>query len=359
MRDIHIDTDIEEDVRRLFTAAADDIPPGTDLLGGLRARQARQVRRTRTRAVLSAATATVLAAGTVFALTATGAPSALAQVTSAASHTAAQSYHVTAVTTTSITGLPGRAGAEQIGAQQHVTAEFDQASGVGEVTTSDGTQIRYVGGYEYLKYPFQTHGRSWLKMRTATALALQARNAAALFESLLRLSQANPQNLLKTLESAGRVQAVGAASGPGWTGTRYEFSASTPRYILQLTPGRHPDTRTIRLKDAVTTNGTVDVDHQGRVRRIDVTVTTPFGFRIPDDEVTHAFVTTIAMTLGDFGAPVSVTAPPASEIAAQPEGIVYAPLNGLGFFGAFSPIVAAYGASAAAAFAVPVQRAAK
>ena len=347
MHDIHIDTEIEDDVRRLFTAAAEDIPPGTDLLGGLRARQARRTRRTRTRAVLSAATATVLTAGTVFALTATGAPSALAQVTSAASHTAAQSYHVTAVTTTSVTGLPGGV-KHQFGTHQYVTAEFDKADGVGEVTTSDGTQIRYVGGYEYLKYPGQTHGRSWLKIRTTAALALQAKSGAALFESLLRLSQANPQNLLKTLESAGRVQAVGGASGPGWTGTRYEFSASTPRYILQFTPGRSPDTRAIPLKDAVTTNGTVDVDHQGRVRRIDVTVRTPFGFRLPGDAATREFVSTIAMTLGDFGAPVSVAAPPASEIAAQPQGLVYAPLNGLGFFGTFQPIPAV-------AFSIPAK----
>ena len=47
--------DAEEAVRRLFTAAAEDIPPGIDLLGGLRTR--RRTSMVRARVLLSAATA--------------------------------------------------------------------------------------------------------------------------------------------------------------------------------------------------------------------------------------------------------------------------------------------------------------
>jgi hypothetical protein len=48
-------------------------------------------------------------------------------------------------------------------------------------------------------------------------------------------------------------------------------------------------------------SGTVDIDRQGRVRRLDVV------------ESVENTVTKVQMTFGDFGIGVSVSAPPADE----------------------------------------------
>jgi len=56
----------------------------------------------------------------------------------------------------------------------------------------------------------------------------------------------------------------------------------------------------------VSTSGTVDVDHQGRVRQPDATETLGKTARKAE------------MTFGDFGVPVSVSAPPSSETVSMP-----------------------------------------
>jgi hypothetical protein len=85
------------------------------------------------------------------------------------------------------------------------------------------------------------------------------------------------------LRSAGTVREAGSASGPGWTGTRYAFTARLPRARESL-------------------SATVYVDQQGRVRRL-VTISTQGRLTTDRD-----------LAFGDFGAPVPVTAPPASQV---------------------------------------------
>jgi hypothetical protein len=82
--------DIDQQVRTLFTDAAGDVPPGIDLLHGFGAR------RVRGRVALAAAAGSLLAAVTAVTLTIATAPSALAQLTSAASRTAGLSYDFSA-----------------------------------------------------------------------------------------------------------------------------------------------------------------------------------------------------------------------------------------------------------------------
>ena len=87
------DNDLQ--VRTLFTEAAGHVPPGIDLLHGFSARKA--ARRVRGRAALAATAAGgLLAAATAVTLTIATAPSALAQLTSAASRTAGLSYDISA-----------------------------------------------------------------------------------------------------------------------------------------------------------------------------------------------------------------------------------------------------------------------
>jgi hypothetical protein len=85
---------------------------------------------------------------------------------------------------------------------------------------------------------------------------------------------------------------VGPASGPGWAGSQYTFTVS-----LTL-PGP--------LHTPVSISGTVDVDQQGRVRQLDA-VESIMGTQQND-----------AITFGNFGLPVSVSAPPASQTFIPP-----------------------------------------
>lgn len=117
---------------------------------------------------------------------------------------------------------------------------------------------------------------------------------------LTGLEQFSPQDLLALLallESATQVRETGPASGPGWTGTAYTFAAT-----MGL-PGA--------LHMVLGISGTVDVDRQGRVRQLDAT------------EAIGNTVRKAQMTFGDFGLPVSVSAPPASEtFAPETKGMV-------------------------------------
>src|SRR5450755_4426348 len=102
------------------------------------------------------------------------------------------------------------------------------------------------------------------------------------------LGQVSPQNLLGLLESATQVSKTGPASGDGWTGTAYSFSSTKdfggPLHLM------------------LSISGTVDVDQQGRVRQLDA------DYSIGKTEWK------VKMTFGEFGVPVSVSAPPASEV---------------------------------------------
>ena len=96
--------------------------------------------------------------------------------------------------------------------------------------------------------------------------------------SLVKLCRVWPKILAEIKEEA-TVTVAGPASGPGWTGTRYAFSA--PKSGL---------------------SGTVTVDQQGRARALVQTIRTP--------SAVNPFVMTQVLTFSDFGAPVTV--PPAS-----------------------------------------------
>ncbi len=132
-------------------------------------------------------------------------------------------------------------------------------------------------------------GKSWLRLpvprqRGADMTVVELAQLGAVFPGL---EQVSPQDLLALLESATQVREAGPASGPGWMGTAYTFAA-TMRF-----PGA--------VHMVLSTSGTVDVHQQGRVRQLDAT------------EAVGSTVRKVQMTFGDFGLPVSVSAPPASE----------------------------------------------
>jgi hypothetical protein len=110
------------------------------------------------------------------------------------------------------------------------------------------------------------------------------------------LAETNPQNLLAIIKSASTVDRRGSASGGGWTGTSYAFT------------GKITFDGAGSSQAAVTATGTVAVDQQGRVRRFDAAYTQPAQGSAPPERVT------VEMTFSDFGTPVSVSLPPASEV---------------------------------------------
>jgi len=291
--------DTEERVRHLFTVATEDVPPGIDLLRAVKKRS--RARTVRIRVAISAGTAAVVAAvvaaAAAITLSAVPTPSALAQVTKAAEATARQSYHVR-----SVTGLKG------IGPVT-LNGEFDPGRGVGEETSSTGAQVRFAGGYMYMplsdafRAAFEKirgisipAGKSWVRfpapLRPGSEVTLI--NLTQFGISPSDLGQVSPQNLLGLLQSVSQVRQTGPASGHGWTGTAYSFTFTKdfggPLHL------------------ALRAKGTVGVDREGRVRQLDADYS--IGKTRQRSE----------MTFGDFGAPVSVSAPPASE--------VYVPLGG-------------------------------
>lgn len=293
--------DTEETVRRLFAVATEDVPPGNDLLRGVRVSLAPRVSRARALVAVGAA-GIVAAAAAAITLSAGPAPSAFAQVMRAAARTATVSYRIRA------TDQLVRAGGLRSQPWSTADGEFDPVKGIGEQTDNLGAQIRYVGGSMYvfltddLRAGYSAGGRpvpawaSWerLPISLRPGAGVTTARLALLGEVPSLLGQVDPQDLLALLQSATRVREVGPASGAGWTGSAYTFTA-----VTKLTGTLHT---------AVSTSGTVDVDQQGRVRELDAVES--FGQTVRKVEI----------SFGNFGLPVSVSAPPANETFTPPAG---------------------------------------
>ena len=271
----------EDEARHLLAVATEDIPPGTNLLRGVGKGLA--ARRVRTRVAVAAGAAGAVAAGALTALTVSGAPSALAAVTAAATHTVKQSYKATMITSVMSANDPS-----VVQPPYTVTGEFAPARGVGE---ENGGSIRFLHGYQYVKAAVlgvHIRGKSWIRMQRP--LIPRGASAGILVSDPIVLTQFSPQDLLALLNQATTVRETGSASGHGWTGTAYAFSGS----------------ESSGTGGTSLISGTLDVDEHGRIRRLDATITQ----RAP--KVTIVITSRIAF--GNFGVAVSVTAPPASKV---------------------------------------------
>jgi hypothetical protein len=161
---------------------------------------------------IAAAAASVTAA----ALTMGSAPSALAVVTSALTRTLTQSYHLS----------------EQYGYYHIVngqirslhhdacTTETDPVRHMLATSCPSGIVSREVGGYRYIYSPGPVaghRGKHWLRIPAASIVNLPSTGG---------FTTATPQQMLAEIKKAATVTVAGPASGPGWTGTRYAFSAT-------------------------------------------------------------------------------------------------------------------------------------
>lgn len=276
--------EMETEARRLLAAATEDMPPGIDLLDGFAAARRRdRTRRTRKRALLSAGVAAAAGSVTAVALTIGSAPPALATVTSALTRTLAQSYHLSEQDS-SYYIWNGRI---RYPSHYTCTSEADPVRHVEASSCWNGmaSREREVGRYTYLYSPDPVGhpGKHWERILTASIVRLPSVNG---------FTAATPQQMLSQIKKANKVIVIGPASGPGWTGTRYAFSGSQgPRAEIKL-------------------SGTVDVDQQGRARALVLTIRLTGAINV--------LVMTQVLTFSDFGAPVTVTPPPADQTFSGP-----------------------------------------
>jgi hypothetical protein len=207
-------------------------------------------------------------------------PSPLAEVTGALVRTSADSYSFSLDSAVRFAGRETHS--------DRVSGAFDPRGGLGTelLATQQGqhpvsAQIRFIGRYAYTQVsPGSGFAKPWNKAPLPPAADAMPGYVTYGFVTDQPVS---PAELSRVLRLAGTVREAGLASGPGWTGTRYTFTAALPR-----------------LRESLT--ATVCIDQQGHVRRL-VTITT-------EGEVT----TDRDLTFSAFGAPVPVTAPPASQV---------------------------------------------
>jgi hypothetical protein len=290
--------DTGQDIRAMLLAGSDDVPPGIDLLSGVREQDAARHRHRRRMRVLvpaGAAAGVAAAVATLLATSVTSPPSALAAVTSAMVKTSAQSYRFT---------MNGSLTLPSIRLTQHfaLTGAIDPRHERGTELVTGGPlrgthtfvteQLRFIGKNLY----------TWVSAASGLGSVGKPWNEAPIPAPDTRASAGSelrgntfeqpisPAELLGVLRSAAAVRYVGPASGPGWTGSKYAFTAH---------PAGSP---------AVTVAGTVDVDQQGRVRSLDTITSMRTRYRNP------ARMETEDLTFGGFGGPVQVTAPPASQV---------------------------------------------
>jgi hypothetical protein len=291
--------DTGQDMRAMLLAGSDDVPPGIDLLRGVREQaMARNRHRRRMRVLVpagaAAAAGVVAAAATLLGTSVTSQPPALVAVTTAMVKTSEQSYSFT---------VNGSLTYALIGLTQHfaLTGAIDPKHQRGTELLTGGPvrgthsyvteHLRFIGKNVYTWVSpvsvLGSVGKPW------DEAPIPAPDTRASPGSELRGNTfeqpISPAELLGVLRSAAAVRYMGPASGPGWTGSKYAFTA-------------HP-----AAIAAVTVKGTVDVDQQGRVRSLDtVTVRTRYPYLAQTE--------TEDLTFGDFGAPVQVTPPPPSQV---------------------------------------------
>lgn len=244
----------EREVRALLATATEDRPSGIDLMPA--------PRRRRVLVPALAGLGVAAAAGAIVLVLPGAQPSAQAQVAAAVANTSGESFH-----------LHVGAGAKTF------EGAFDPSRGVGIITeTGTGAETRFVDDQMYIK---EGAAGKWVVYPRPSISMKDVPAATALVKS----APLDPQAALEQLRSATDVKEDGTASGEGWTGHRFSFSLA--------------DTDSKAGKTA-TASGSVDVDDQGRVRRLEVV----FADNGQRD----------VMDFTAYGTAVSVTAPPSNQV---------------------------------------------
>ncbi|WP_433512959.1 hypothetical protein ACQP2T_56500 [Nonomuraea sp. CA-143628] len=261
----------EKDLRALLVKATEDRPAGIDLMPTAPKMAGMPKRRPFRVLVPIAGVGIATAVSAIVLGLPTNQPSAQAQVAAAVENTSQESYRIH-----STSGLKTFDGA------------FDPVQRVGVITRAgDEAETRFVGDLMYVR---EHRGAKWM---VSPRVEPELRRAPAVV-ALVKLAPLDPQEALQRLRSATDVRENGSVSGQGWTGQRFTYS-------LKDTGGFDPKGDAVKPQEVT---GAVNVDDQGRVRRLEV-VFSDTGQRNVTD-------------FGDFGTPVTVTAPPADRVEQLP-----------------------------------------
>jgi hypothetical protein len=276
-------------IRTLLIAASEDEPPATDLLGKVRHRTRR--RRTLVPSLAALGAAGVLAVA-VATSTVTTTPPASAQerVAAAVTLTAQDGYRIRAVTS----GTKGDR--DETTVTQGVYDPAGRAVRMVEATPIKGHVIIFhLDGRVYVQLPAGVAGRQpGVPERARWFLRTSPDPNDAGISNLAdfgRRALLSPQRALELAQSATDVRDVGPVSADGWAGTRFAFTLTD----------RH---------QRVT--GSVDVDGDGRVRRLE--------FSSTSTDTAHGSAGSVhwVLTFSDFGIRERVTLPPDSQVYHDP-----------------------------------------
>jgi hypothetical protein len=277
-------------IRTLLTAASEDEPHTTDLLGKVRHRTRR--RRALVPSLVALGAAGVLAAVVVATSTVTATPPASAheRVAAAVTRTALDGYRIRAATS----GTKGDR--DETTVTQGIYDPAGRAVRMVEVTPDKGHVIIFhLDGRVYVQLPAQVAGRQpGLPERARWFLRTSADpNDAGISElaDFGRRALLNPQRALELAQSATDVREVGPVSGDGWAGTRFAFTLTDRQWRV---------------------TGSVDIDGDGRVRRLE--------FISTSTDTAHGVAGTVhwVLTFSDFGIGERVTLPPDSQVYRDP-----------------------------------------
>jgi hypothetical protein len=275
-------------IRTLLVAASEDGPPTTDLLGKVRHRARRRRALVPSVAALSAVgvLAVAVALSTV---TATPPASAHERVAAAITRTAQDGYRIRAVTSGT------KDGRDEATVTQGVYDPEGRAVRMVEATPVTGhVVIFHLDGRVYVQLPAGVAGRQGLPEGVRWFLRTTADPNDAGISDLAdfgRRALLSPQRALELARSASAVREVGQVSGGGWAGTRFAFTLTD----------RH---RRV--------TGSVDVDGDGRVRRLEFSATST------DTARGQAGTVQWVLTFSDFGIGERVTLPPDSQVYRDP-----------------------------------------
>jgi hypothetical protein len=275
----------ERAVQALLAAATGDGPPTTDLLPKVR----RQLRRRRVLvpSLATLATAGVAAAVALAVPAVTGAPPARASarelVAAAVTRTAQDGYRVR-LTSTKSTASGTSSGT--------VEGAFDPARRTGRLDLGEGLEVRYVGGMVYRELPVEQASREGIPEGIRWIAGPNGGKPEGVSElaSFGDRALQDPRQTLDQVRAAGDVREQGPVAGDGWSGVRYAFTM-TDRYWR--------------------VTGSIDVDGDGRVRRLALTS------RSTDRANGLAGTVQGVLEFRDFGPQEPVTAPPAGEVQVE------------------------------------------
>lgn len=276
-------------IRTLLAAASEDRPPTTDLLRKVHHRARRRRALVPSLAALSAVG--VLAAVAVATSTVTTTPPASAheRVAAAVTRTAQDGYRIRAATS----GTKGDR--DEMTVTQGVYDPAGRAVRMIEVTPVAGHVIIFhLDGRVYVQLPAEAGRQPGLPERARWFLRTTADPNDAGISDLAdfgRRALLGPQRALELAQSASDMREVGPVTGDGWTGTRFAFT----------------------LTDRVwRVTGSVDVDGDGRVRRLE--------FSSTSTDTAHGSAGTVhwVLTFSDFGIRERVILPPDSQVYRDP-----------------------------------------